>query len=556
MAVLTAGNMKNKISFYRESFVVNTESGEKSKTVSLIKKDVGAEFKYIGTPSAGASEDNIQEQRTGKIKAEIRCRYFRGIKFEDIIYFEGGKFRIYSIQYEGRHEVLKLRAELRDDDTYFGLPDQEYEFLPVQSEFHFRTNADYEVVENVPFPKETNGEYIFESESETYDLLTVFLGIGSAPSTTIKSVRDRFPYSSSGTSMFPDAVGGVVQESPFSYTSPWYLPNPSLSAPYAKVVVGDIVLAEKNDNNAILVGSGDDTSPYQDANGEWTYTIDTAGFPNISEPFYHLQFGYNPASLFYRLGTISGGTEYYSRLNARDVENSITKISGYGVITKDYELPMQVFNGCLSCPTDIKARTLRQSGQLSGRMSVSSQEPLLVSSSKEIAVKPEEKVIERPRILAERNAKKVSALSLKSIQRKQQLKKEQLANQPEEENLPVNEFTEAQMQSVWDEYTQKIETDGKFNLLSHLTMGEPKLEGDLIHLKVPNQTIKTEVERAKYELLGFLREQLQNYNIDLSIEVNETIAKKYAYTPREKFEKLKEKNPLLEKLRKDFDLDI
>ena len=383
MAVLTAGNMKNKISFYRESFVVNTESGEKSKTVSLIKKDVGAEFKYIGTPSAGASEDNIQEQRTGKIKAEIRCRYFRGIKFEDIIYFEGGKFRIYSIQYEGRHEVLKLRAELRDDDTYFGLPDQEYEFLPVQSEFHFRTNADYEVVENVPFPKETNGEYIFESESETYDLLTVFLGIGSAPSTAIKSVRDRFPYSSSGTSMFPDAVGGVVQESPFSYTSPWYLPNPSLSAPYAKVVVGDIVLAEKNDNNAILVGSGNDASPYQDANGEWTYTIDTAGFPNISEPFYHLQFGYNPASLFYRLGTISGGTEYYSRLNARDVENSITKISGYGVITKDYELPMQVFNGCLSFPTDIKARTLRQSGQLSGRMSVSSQEPLLVSSSKE-----------------------------------------------------------------------------------------------------------------------------------------------------------------------------
>ncbi len=104
MAVLTPGAMKNKISFYRESLAVNS-AGEKVKTVSIIKRDVGAEFKYIGTPSAGASEERIQEQRTGKIKAEIRCRYFKGVKFEDVEYFEGGKFRIYSIKYEGRQEV-------------------------------------------------------------------------------------------------------------------------------------------------------------------------------------------------------------------------------------------------------------------------------------------------------------------------------------------------------------------------------------------------------------------------------------------------------------------
>jgi len=167
-----------------------------------------------------------------------------------------------------------------------------------------------------------------------------------------------------------------------------------------------------------------------------------------------------------------------------------------------------------------------------------------------------ETVIERPQILAERNAKKVSALSLKSIQRKQEMKKELVANQPDEKNLPVKTFTEEAMQAVWNEYAEIVESEGKYNLLSHLSMGVPKLEGSTIHLEFPNHTIKVEVERAKYELLGFLREKLENYDIDLSIEVNETAVKRYAYTPREKFEKLKEKNPLIEKLRKEFDLDI
>jgi len=167
-----------------------------------------------------------------------------------------------------------------------------------------------------------------------------------------------------------------------------------------------------------------------------------------------------------------------------------------------------------------------------------------------------EKVIERPQILAERNAQKVSALSLKSIQKKQEIKQELVANQPDAENLPVTEFSEEEMQAAWDEYTTNVESDGKYNLLSHLTMGVPKLDGSVIHLEFPNQTIKTEVERAKYELLGFLREKLQNYEIDLDITVNETAEKRYAYTTREKFEKMKEKNPLIEKLRREFDLDV
>ena len=184
---------------------------------------------------------------------------------------------------------------------------------------------------------------------------------------------------------------------------------------------------------------------------------------------------------------------------------------------------------------------------------VNSQEPNSEKDDKDSGSKIAE---ERSKILSENSNKKVSALSLKSIRKKQELKKELIANQPDEDNLPVENFTEDEMRTAWTQYAKQVENDGKYNLLSHLTMGVPKLDGSTIHLEFPNDTIKVEVERAKYDLLNYLRNKLQNYDIDLDILVNETAQKKYAYTPREKFDKLCEKNPAIEKLRQEFDLDI
>jgi DNA polymerase-3 subunit gamma/tau len=161
-----------------------------------------------------------------------------------------------------------------------------------------------------------------------------------------------------------------------------------------------------------------------------------------------------------------------------------------------------------------------------------------------------------PQKIARRNASKVSALSIKSIKRKQELIQQQAGAQRSAGQLPEDPFTEEQMKQAWSEYTQKLNNKGKYNLHSHLTMGEPVLENNLIHLIFPNETIKVEVERAKGQLLNFLKERLNNHAIDLSIEVNEEETKKYAYTTREKFELLKEKNPLIDKLRSEFELDL
>ena len=75
-------------------------------------------------------------------------------------------------------------------------------------------------------------------------------------------------------------------------------------------------------------------------------------------------------------------------------------------------------------------------------------------------------------------------------------------------------------------------------------------------LSFPNSTNKVEVERQSFDLLSYLRKNLKNYDLVLDITVNEELEKKYAFTAEEKYEKLKEKNPNIEVLRKTFGLDI
>ena len=172
-------------------------------------------------------------------------------------------------------------------------------------------------------------------------------------------------------------------------------------------------------------------------------------------------------------------------------------------------------------------------------------------------VDKQETIQQPPPISEEVSSKKrVSALSLKSIQKKHQLTKEINARIPNQENLPTEDFTQQQMITHWNAYTEIVKGQGKYNFLSHLTMNEPKLKDGMIHLEFPNQTIKLEVERDKFELLTYMRKELQNYNVDLVIDVNELQVKRYAYTDKEKYEKLVEKNPNLEALRNAFELDI
>jgi len=163
---------------------------------------------------------------------------------------------------------------------------------------------------------------------------------------------------------------------------------------------------------------------------------------------------------------------------------------------------------------------------------------------------------EPPKIVLNQETKRLSGLSLSSIKAKKEHQIKQMDVVIDEENLPKEDFTEEALIAFWNQYVSELQNNGKHNLASILSIDTPKVMGATIHLEFPNATNKVEVERQQYELLGFLRKSLNNFSIDLSITVNEEKEKQYAYSPLEKFEKLKAKNPNIDILRKTFDLDI
>lgn len=182
-----------------------------------------------------------------------------------------------------------------------------------------------------------------------------------------------------------------------------------------------------------------------------------------------------------------------------------------------------------------------------------------------LKVNPElQKFVEptKPKIVLEKGIastkKRTSGLSLKSIKAKKEHEIRQLDVVIDEENLPKDAFTEEELRNHWKLFVNEIEAKGQFNLASILSIDQPTLAGDGVTVKLtfPNATNKVEVERQSFDLMSYLRKSLNNYDINLVITVDEVMEKKYAYTPIEKYEKLKEKNPNIELLRKVFDLDV
>ena len=178
------------------------------------------------------------------------------------------------------------------------------------------------------------------------------------------------------------------------------------------------------------------------------------------------------------------------------------------------------------------------------------------SEEKDLEVVEQFQVKEPPKIILKQESKRASGLSLKSIKAKKDHLIKQMDVVVDEENLPIQPFTEKELITAWNTFIEKLRKDGKHNLASILAIDTPKVKGTIIHLEFPNATNKVEVERQQYDLLSYIRKTLSNYDISLSITINEVMEKQYAYTAADKFEKLKEKNPNIDILRKTFDLDV
>jgi DNA polymerase-3 subunit gamma/tau len=177
----------------------------------------------------------------------------------------------------------------------------------------------------------------------------------------------------------------------------------------------------------------------------------------------------------------------------------------------------------------------------------------VVSEPKPATAKP---ITERP-VLKNmgRLNKEPGKYSLKGFNKQKDVKKTVV--QENFDNHPKTVFTEERLQELWKSYVVLLNTKGERSMASIIGTDIPKLEANFkISFTVPNKLMQDQFKKGRPKLMNFLREKLNNYGIAIDVNLNEAVEKKFAYTPEEKYNKLKEKNPLLEKLRQTFELDL
>ena len=223
--------------------------------------------------------------------------------------------------------------------------------------------------------------------------------------------------------------------------------------------------------------------------------------------------------------------------------------------SKHYIIPASYFKnkGITPIPVNIPKQKVDDTNNSTQIKETELQTPVVNSKANVVEAL---QVKEPPKIVLKKEGKRASGLSLSSIKAKKEHLIKQMDVVINEEDLPKEPFTEKELILTWKNYIEEIRKKGKHNLASILAIDTPRVIGTTINLEFPNETNKVEVERQQYNLLSYIRKTLNNFDISLSITVNEVMEKQYAYTPFEKFEKLKEKNINIDTLRKTFDLDV
>jgi DNA polymerase-3 subunit gamma/tau len=181
------------------------------------------------------------------------------------------------------------------------------------------------------------------------------------------------------------------------------------------------------------------------------------------------------------------------------------------------------------------------------------QPPTLEKPNTEPTKAPAEPYKEKP-IALDIQSKGVSGLSLSSIAYKKNVK----ANEPTNGNTTREETVgQESLEAAWKALSSQLESDGEYNLAALLNLDSPRLKNKVeIHLNFPNKTNKLELESEKGKVLGALANTLKNDLLQFVIHVSQEEQQNYVYTPRDKYEQLVKANPLVDDIRKEFDLDL
>jgi DNA polymerase-3 subunit gamma/tau len=137
-------------------------------------------------------------------------------------------------------------------------------------------------------------------------------------------------------------------------------------------------------------------------------------------------------------------------------------------------------------------------------------------------------------------------------------KEEKVADVPVQNDLPEDAFDQDKLLELWQQYAEKQQLDGNRQMFTTLTMNKPQLkDGYIVELIIHNQAQENLMIESKVSLVDFLRKNLNNYKVTLNTVIEEQVVDPdQAFTNKERYQKMVQKNPDLEEMRKQLGLEL
>lgn len=126
-----------------------------------------------------------------------------------------------------------------------------------------------------------------------------------------------------------------------------------------------------------------------------------------------------------------------------------------------------------------------------------------------------------------------------------------------EGELPASPVNQEDLIHAWTEFAHKEKAAGKPQLYITLTHRKPVIKDDnIIELEIINLSQENLLNEEKQAMMDFLRGKLNNYHLQLKTILVEAPKEETIYTSKEKYQKMVERNPAIEDMRKQLGLEL
>jgi DNA polymerase-3 subunit gamma/tau len=120
-----------------------------------------------------------------------------------------------------------------------------------------------------------------------------------------------------------------------------------------------------------------------------------------------------------------------------------------------------------------------------------------------------------------------------------------------------DDYTPDQFFKCWSDFAARLKSEGKKNALTIFISNPPKLIGPNSYEVIVENKVQENIFRdERPNLLNSLRTTLRNFDIEVSVRIDEKAVVKRPYTAAEKFQHMAAKNPALVELKNKFNLDF